>query len=285
MDTFSKRNQFDPQIPKSPVIEDAPKLLRIEYWERVLNPITYIDNDSRYSQNNGLLGIKDLLVNLCILTHTEPNENMNDSWFCNDELKSLVMDSPWYHFYDVVEYVAGRLLSDFIFSEKDFASYREKTNNAFDNNVIVWRLNAKGTLERGKLDDLQDKMNKTENILQQGFPAALQHLKKAQRFITNRPLDPENAIKEAVSSVESYGRVLYPNASTLGDVIKELKKKPFPILILNMMEKFYAFASSEPGVRHGGAISSRIGLADGDFCLYVSVAFIDYLHKLHENRN
>jgi hypothetical protein len=97
----------------------------------------------------------------------------------------------------------------------------------------------------------------------------------------HRPLDPENAIKEATSAVESYGRTLYPKANTLGDVIKELRRTPFPNMILVMMEKFYAFASSEPGIRHGGTISSGIGLADADFCLYVSIAFIDYLHKLH----
>jgi len=281
MNTFSKRNKFDPQIPQAPVVEDAPKLLRLEYWSRILEPLTYIDKDTRYSKNTGVLGRKKLLEDLCIMLHIEPTDNMSDSWFCTDELKGLIMDTPWYQFYDLVEGVAKELE---LLGNAHSIDYRNGVNETFENNMVVWRLNDKGILERVVLQDLQEKAMAVENILEQGFPATLQHLRKAKGFVTNLPLDPENAIKEAVSAVESYGRFLYPKSSTFGEVIKELRKTPFPSLILVMMEKFYAFASSEPGVRHGSSISSTIGLADADFCLYVSIAFVDYLHKLH-NKN
>ena len=284
METFSKRNNFDPRVPKQLISEDAPKLLRLGYWKQILEPLTYIDNDSRYSADGGVIGRKELCEDLCLLLHEEPNDNMSDSWYCTDELRSLVMNSAWYSFYDIIEHVAKKLIAydnrSYV-SEPHFQSYREAVNKQFEYNYIVWRLNNEGVLQREALPELQEGIQEAEEILEVGFPAALQHLRKARRFVTDRPLDPENAIKEAISAVESYGRVLYPDTSTLGDVLKDLRKTPFPALMISMIEKFYAFASAAPGVRHGSSISSQLGLADADFCLYVSTAFIEYLHKLH----
>ncbi len=280
MALFSKRNQFDPRIAKSPVTEDAPKILRLAYWKRILEPLTYIDQDSRYERaETAIFGRKKLLEDLCVSLYIEPNDSMNDSWGCTDELKSIVIDTPWYQFYDVAERVGQILLESegMIY----FSPYRDNVNTLFEDHLVVWRLNDEGILLRIGLDDLQNKIEQVETVLLEGFPAALEHLRKARCFVSNRPLDPENAIKEAVSAVESYGRTLYPAASTLGDVIKEIRKTAFPKLLLSMMEKFYAFASAAPGVRHGGTTSSQIGLADADFCLYVSIAFIDYVHKLN----
>lgn len=275
---FSKRNKFDPRVPKAPIVEEAPKILRLGYWRQILEPRTYIDKDTRYERaDTEILGRKQLLEDLCLAIHSEPNTNMQDSWFCTDELQEMVMGSPWFSFYDVVECVGRKLLDE---NADLFASYRDDVNQLFEDNLVVWKLDNNGSLLRTGIEDLQKKTEEVSDILQAGFPNALHHLIKAKRFLTARPLDPENAIKEAVSTVESYGRTLYPKAATLGDVIKELRKTPFPALILSMMEKFYAFASAEPGVRHGSSVSSQIGLADADFCLYVSVAFIDYLHKL-----
>lgn len=281
MDIFSKRNQFDPEVPKSPVVEDAPRVLRLEYWTKVLKPLTYIDGDSRYQKpDSAILGEKALLEDLCILFHVEPDANMSDSWVCTAELENMVKSSEWYRFYDIIEAVGTKILRKVGLTS--FSTYRDSVNQTLANNIIAWRLNAEGVLSRTGLEELEGKNKEIEDILQAGFPMTLQHLRKARRFVTSRPLDPENAIKESVSAVGSCGRVLYPNATTLGDVVKELRKRGnFPNLILSMMEKFYAFASAEPGVRHGAKASSTVSLIDADFCLYVSIAFTDYLHKLH----
>jgi len=44
-----------------------------------------------------------------------------------------------------------------------------------------------------------------------------------------------------------------------------------------MIEKFYAYASDEPAVRHGSAVNSSVQLADAEFCLHVGGAFLRYL--------
>ena len=80
------------------------------------------------------------------------------------------------------------------------------------------------------------------------------------------------------SAIESVGKVFYANTNTLGDVVKEMKKdKTWPAQLVLMIERYYAYASSEPAVRHGSTVSSRVLLSDSEFCLHVGAAIIRYL--------
>jgi len=91
-------------------------------------------------------------------------------------------------------------------------------------------------------------------------------------------IDPENSIKEIVSTVESIGRVLYPKASTLGDVVKEMRRENvLPQHLVSVIEKFYSYANAEPAVRHGAPVPSKVVLDDAEFCLHLGAALISYL--------
>lgn len=110
------------------------------------------------------------------------------------------------------------------------------------------------------------------------FEPAHQHLRKAIHYLQGKSIDSENSIKETVSTLESVGRVLYPKASTLGDVVKELRKdQSRPQLLITVIEKFYAYTNAEPAVRHGAAVSSKVMLDDAEFCLHVGAALTRYL--------
>ena len=110
------------------------------------------------------------------------------------------------------------------------------------------------------------------------FEPAHQHLIKAIRYLQDIPVDPENSIKEIVSTLESVGRVLYPKTSTLGDVVKAMKRdQSRPQLIIMVIEKFYSYASGEPAIRHGASVSSKVMLDDAEFCLHVGAALTRYL--------
>ena len=132
-------------------------------------------------------------------------------------------------------------------------------------------------------EELIKPVEELANTLADRFEAGRIHLIKARRFLSERPLDPENSIKEVVSGLESVGRAIYPRTSTLGDVTKELRKSGFPPPMAQLIEKFWAFASSEPGVRHGGVEPPEITLNDADFCLYVGTALMQYLIRVSEN--
>jgi hypothetical protein len=169
--------------------------------------------------------------------------------------------------------------------EFGFETYRTNVNELFSEDRIGWRLNEASELEREMPKALSDRFSTTALRLQDGFGPARQHYLKAKRYLSTRPLDAENAIKEITSAVESVGRVFYPKAKTLGDVVKEMKnKKEWPSNLVSMIEKFYAYASSEPAIRHGAAVSSRVSLADAEFCLHVGAAMIRYILEKNQSQ-
>lgn len=81
--------------------------------------------------------------------------------------------------------------------------------------------------------------------------------------------DPNGAVREAVSALEGAAKLLTRRkTATLGDVIKQLRASgAIAPLLLDAMEKVWAFANATPGVRHGSAVPADILQAELQFCL------------------
>jgi hypothetical protein len=287
MPKFSSKHGYDPRTPRTPILEDAPEWLRTTYLNQVLDGLTYVDMDSREENDQARpLGIKKLYEELCGILRQDPEQDAYDSWLCKDHLKAAVRAVEWYHFYDFVELVGQKLKKSDESSfhgerwleEFGFETYQGKVNRLFSEDRIGWRLNDNAELGREVPKLLAKAMSQTEGRLRNEFAPAREHYQKAHRYIYERPVDPENAIKEVTSALESVGRVFFPNAQTLGAVLKEMKKeRSTPSMLISMLEKFYAYACSEPAIRHGSPVPSRVLLADSEFCLHVGVATIRYL--------
>lgn len=152
------------------------------------------------------------------------------------------------------------------------------SNELFSEERVGWRLNGKSELEKHIPTALSKRLTATDGSLSDKFEPARRHYQKAIQYTLGTQPDPENAIKEVTSAIESVGRILYPSTSTLGDVVKEMRKqRRWPSHLVTMIEKYYAYASSEPAIRHGGTVSSQVLLADAEFCLHVGAAIIRYL--------
>jgi hypothetical protein len=286
MTRFSSRFGYDPRVPKEAILEDAPEWVRIPYLNGILQPITFTDSDSRYSNDeNRPLGIKALYGEYCRIAREDPDNEAYDSWHCWDYLKSALRGTAWYYFYDFVEYVGQALKKceeDLIYVDEwmdrfGFVSYQRQVNQLFSEERIGWRLSDESELLREIPKPFNTLASLTSSSLKDGLAPARQHFQKARRYIFERPVDPENGIKEILSALESAGRAEYPKAKTLGDVLHETsRKKTLPPLLTAMMEKFYGYASAEPAVRHGSPVPSKVSLADAEFCFYLGMAFIRY---------
>jgi len=288
--TFSRRYGYDPRLPSEPILEDAPIWLRIAYINGVLSDFTYVDRDSRYPNPEGKpLGIKALNEIISVQLRQEIDDAAYDSWYCWEYLTGLIKECQWYEFYDIVEIVGKQVKAaedewSVWPSDKEqvdrygFEAYRRRVNELFIEERISWRLDADGLLKREIPSVLGRRMQAAQEELKDEFEPAREHYRKAVRYIYERPVDPENSIKEIVSALESVGRVLYPRTSTLGDVAKELRKaQAIPPLLVSVIEKFYGYASAEPAVRHGAPVPSRVLLNDAEFCLHLGIALIRYL--------
>jgi hypothetical protein len=116
--------------------------------------------------------------------------------------------------------------------------------------------------------------------------SARRHFDKALQFFRHptRP-DYENAVKEAVCSVEAAGKALFPmaKASTLGDLVKWLgstAEVSVPKSICQTLTGVYAFRSGGDGVGHGGASGGKATVEVTEYVLAVCAAQIIYLVDL-----
>ena len=284
---FSHRNGFDPNRQEGPIVEDAPTWLRDEFFISVISKLTYVDLDSRVSNTEKQpLGTKKLNERLCIETHREMDDSDWDSWTCSEGLAYTIKHCEWYQFYDCVEVIGNELkevepsydgspgYADV--SKFTFDAYRSKVNEIFAKHHVGWRLSSRSQLESALPKGLADRIDGIEKQLDQ-FDAAREHFTKAKRYALGTHKDFENSIKEAVSAFESVGKILYDKTATLGDVLNRMKKDgSVPPMLVNVMEKFYAYANAEPGVRHGGTQKPKSDEMDAELAMHLSAAFIRY---------
>ena len=278
MTTFSRRHGYASDEPPEYLLEDAPSWLRLAYESHVLREFLKTRSDrERPISDYGLS------QEICIHFHRDASD-VDESWYTSNFIQSC----EWYEFYDLVEIVGMQIRAaedqapswqrEEHLSRYGFQVYCKQLNELFTKHKVGWRLGDDGLLKREMPTALESRIDVIQQELADAFDPAREHYKKAVRFATQRPFDPENSIKEVISAVESVGRVKYPKAKTLGDVVKEIRKiGALPNNLTNVIEKFYAYASDEPAVRHGSPVSSRVLLDDAEFCLHVGAALIRYL--------
>lgn len=294
---FSQRYGFDPSRKKGEIIvEDAPEWLRQDFILNVLEPLTFIDGDSRYKNSDDRpLGIKSLNQRLCILTRREMEESDWDSWTCSEGLTFTLVNAEWWQFYDCIETIGemlikgesqydGLVISD-AYEEYKFPAYRQAVNRLFEKQVVGWRLNAQSQLETALPKELADRIEETGKYLTDEYQAARIHWIKAKRYILGTDKDPENSIKESISALESVCRVIHPDAPTLGKALAKMKSEGlYPPLMITVFEKFYSYCSDEPSVRHGSNLPSRVQLLDAELALHLGAAFIRYTLEVRRSK-
>ena len=290
---FSHRNEFDPNRPSGPIINDAPNWLRNYFFADILSDYIFIDLDNSIHNLACLpLGIKSLNERLCMEIDRELDDFDWNSDSCKDGLKYTIRNCSWFKFYDFVETIGEEIIKketkDDIYLDTNqslhditphFEKYQKQVNNLFRKHSVEWLLNSNSKLETALPKALAERINNTEKSLDK-FEAARDHYKKAKGYALGTHKDSENSIKESISALESVGKVLYPKTATLGDVLKHMKKdESIPKMLVDVIQRFYDYANSEPGVRHGGSKKPNSDELDAELALHLSAAFIRYVIK------
>jgi len=116
------------------------------------------------------------------------------------------------------------------------------------------------------------------------YGAARKHFTRAMELLDQESPDLANAVKEAVSSVESLSLVvLGREKGTLGDCIKEFRGRGLvKPQLLKALEALWGFASEEPGIRHGKSIAEDVDRAEATFALSLAGSAIPLLLQLDQ---
>ncbi|MGC0834195.1 AbiJ-NTD4 domain-containing protein [Pantoea agglomerans] len=280
---FSHRHGYDPEFTNKTVRDDAPKWVRKLYFKKVLERLVY-DVMSPIPQNRPL-PVYDVINEILAMDDEAPDEYYLNTTPAEDFLLNLVMTIPWYRFYDAVEAVAEKIIhvdnDDSLTWGKQknesfsFSAYRQRVNEIFSDYNVDWKMNETGQLELPLPPFLEEKVKSTEERLADQFAPARMHFRKARAFALGSHRDAENSIKESISAIESVCKTFYPEASTLGDALKMMKKDgSISPMLITVIEKFYAYANAEPAVRHGSNKDSAVLEYDAELALHFAAAFI-----------
>lgn len=124
-------------------------------------------------------------------------------------------------------------------------------------------------------------LSEIESALDGKSNAVTEQLKRALHLFSNREKpDYLNAMKESISAVESYCKILTKKENaTLGDALKFMRNHGLVIhpTLDHAFNVLFSYASDENGIRHGGVEPGQVDSALAKFFLVSCAAFINYL--------
>ncbi|WP_159083795.1 AbiJ-NTD4 domain-containing protein [Nocardioides terrigena] len=243
---------------------DAP--LRNRLWSLVYICLDTGGGEMKYSQRAE--AYRDIYLNFFEL----PIDAIPD-WLqhANDSIKSYFYQPEWYKPYDLLEFVLNHLW-DSTHSDEMF----ELANTALQKYLSGYRF------VNGRLVPITDEshIQTIEDALQSPLTGVRTHLSKSLALLSARDAtDPENAIKEAVSAVESLCASIVGKRDTLGAAIKKLEDAGVSIhpALKESWLKLYGYTSDGDGIRHSLQLESSVTVDDALYFLVSCSAFIGLL--------
>jgi hypothetical protein len=182
----------------------------------------------------------------------------------------------WYALLDLLEYIAradyqtrgGREKKRFIL-ECNRIFEEEKVRYRFIKNSII------SIVDQTEVASLEESLSQAET-----FDGVKRHMSRAIELYSDRKSpDYRNAIKEAISAVESASKVISGKSKAgLADAINAIDKKHgiHPALKESLL-KLYGYSSDKQGIRHALIEDPNVGHAEAKFMLIGCSAFCNYL--------
>jgi len=266
---------------REPIIDDAPRELRIGYIKQFLGDFVG-EPQGRSQSRHQPLECREVHTKFIALIREELEPwdfEGGRSW---DQLIDHLKKCSWTEFFDFVELI-GRLLIDAddeipFDSGMEFRDYRTKVNELFLEDGIGWNLNEKSELQRHYSKKISEKIKAAESVITDEFSTARVHYLKASQYLHRHPIDEANCIKEIISAIESTAKVLDPRISTLGDATKKLRaNKRISQHLLDALEKINVYSNATPLVRHGHTDDAGPSLEEAELIFMLGVAYIRFL--------
>jgi hypothetical protein len=169
-------------------------------------------------------------------------------------------------------------LLEFLFDDED-KKFQEICNDFLKNEYSAYRF----------IDGVLTEINSKEEIVEiesalnisDKFKPVKTHLSSALHLLSDKKKpDYRNSIKESISAVESFCKIILGNDNTtLGKALSQIEKKhAIPVSLKNAFSSLYGYTSEEGGIRHALLEKgTTVDLDEARFMLITCSAFINYL--------
>ena len=245
-------------------IESMDADLRNGLWqaciEHFLRPF---GDDYRFDDD-----FRSIVEHIYIDFFKKPSDQMPYGYGSNiSEIRDWFFKAKWWGAYNFVEFLMRFDNPEF---QKRVSFFLEREKSGY-------------RIIRGQLVPISDPLeiatvSDAANLSDQ-FSGARQHVQSAIALFSQKP-DPDyrNAIKEAISAVESAVRIVAgtPKA-TLGDALKKIDQAmAIHPALREAMNRLYGYTSDQGGIRHAMLEQSNIDEAEAKFMLVACSAFINF---------
>jgi hypothetical protein len=275
MTSFSEKLGYKKHV----IVDEAPAWMRSAFGNSVLkeflDPFTNADYLYYADNPTHVLEIRMLIEEIAVLAQCNVNRDYANTNVAQNILQELLLTLTWYQFYEVVEMIFALLGSS---GAAVKILYQKMTNDFFLRARVAWQMNMEGELSRTLPQEVVAIEAELESAKDLGEAAKI-HLRKARKFLDDKPCDAPNVVKESVSAIESFARTHNDGSKTLGEAMRALKRSgsEVPPLLISAIDKLYAFACDEAGVRHGNPNEERLMRDDAELVYLNSLAILRYL--------
>lgn len=271
---FSKRYRLRP-TPEGLMYEDVPERARVGLYHIVEN---FMEREKYRS------AFFVLYKEICMALRITRDRHIDGNYRASIALETLIRGCQWWQFYDICEVVWAALYSSY--SSRDQDEFSTQVNTLFREEQLGFEFKD-GKAEKVGAGFIDAKIKEARYLLKEPeFKGADEQFEKAIKHLNVRPNpDVENCIKDAVSAIESVGRIIVKNdKALLSDIIKDMvKNEIIPKPLDQAIQKVYAYRGDQPGVAHGLVGASKVTIDEAEFVLAMSAAIIIYLAKKGKN--
>lgn len=192
---------------------------------------------------------------------------------CLKFIHTWFYSKPWFEVYDFIEFLINS--GDFAFR----SNFIEECNEALKIEVSGYRIVDKRIIRITTEEEVQAIENAIE--FTDDMRSVNTHLKSSLDFLANRT-DPDyrNSIKESISSVEAYCKIIIQDDKiTLGKALAIIEKEyGLHGSLKTAFNALYGYTSDAGGIRHAMLEKDcEIDFEDAKFMLVICSAFINYL--------
>jgi hypothetical protein len=206
-----------------------------------------------------------------------------------DWLKGYFFGLSWHATYDMTEFLVHNHRQ---MTTTAYGGFRESSHRVDEQrfleavNRILERELSGFRFVQGVLTPISntEEMEAIDNAVtaahESGLLGAQQHIRAALELLGKKPTpDHRNAIKEAISAVESVAKqIVGADSTTLDTALKVLSEKTDVHSALRSgFSKLYGYTSDESGIRHAILEQSNVGFPEAKYMIVSCSAFVYYL--------
>lgn len=221
-------------------------------------------------------------------TKTRIDSIDTDNWYsCKIWVRDTFEKMKWNKVYDLVEFL-NRLHEKSMISI-EYQSRTQMVSGQDFRNVLNYVLEREGSgyrfvgMEIAPITDVTEMASIQDGLsaaTEAGMTGAEEHIRASVRMLSLKPQpDYRNAVKEAISAVESVVKVLAKSdKATLDEALKIVAAKSDVHPALKAaFSKLYGYTSDSDGIRHAITEASTVDFAEAKYMVVACAAFVYYL--------